>query len=87
MQNYPKTSLDSGSSTLGNGQQLEFRNTSTLPATNTEFYYQHEAFVSNFSIHNELSISKVRNEIRSFGENYLDRLIHHDNPLAIALLD
>ena len=44
-------------------------------------------FVSNFSIHNDLSIPKVIDEIRRFSENYLDRLIHHDNPLAIALLD
>ncbi|KAI8115980.1 RNA-directed DNA polymerase from mobile element jockey [Lucilia cuprina] len=44
-------------------------------------------FVSNFSIHNDLSILKVIDEIKRFSGNYLERLNQHMNPLAISLLD
>ena len=44
-------------------------------------------FVSNKSIHDDLFIPKILEEIRRFSENYLGRLSNHINPLAIALLD
>lgn len=44
-------------------------------------------FVSNNTIHNDLHIPKVKDEINRFSENYLGRLSNHCNPCAISLLD
>ena len=44
-------------------------------------------FISNKAILRDLEMVTVRDEIRRCSENYLNRLNHHQNPLAIALLD
>lgn len=46
-----------------------------------------QPFVSNKTIHNDLFIPKVKDEINRFSANYLQRLSNHCNPLAISLLD
>lgn len=44
-------------------------------------------YVTNDNIHKDLSIPKIREEIRTFSTKYINRLSNHSNPLAIALLD
>lgn len=44
-------------------------------------------FVSNKTIHDDLNIPTVKDEISRFSAKYLDRLSNHINPLAISLLD
>lgn len=44
-------------------------------------------FVSNKTIHDDLKIPPVKDEIRKLSANYLERLSNHVNPLAISLLD
>lgn len=44
-------------------------------------------FVRNKNIHNDLDISNVKEEIKKYSMNYLNRLSSHENILAIALLD
>ena len=38
-------------------------------------------------IHNDLHMPTIKDEIKKYGENYLNRLSNHCNPLAIPLLD
>lgn len=44
-------------------------------------------FVSNKTIHNDLDIPMVKDEINRFSSRYMERLSSHTNPLAISLLD
>lgn len=44
-------------------------------------------FVTNKAILKDLEMETVKDEIRRFSENYLNRLSVHPNPLAVALLD
>lgn len=44
-------------------------------------------FVNNFNIHNDLNVPFIKDEIKRFSNNYLNRLSNHSNVLAINLLD
>lgn len=44
-------------------------------------------FVSNKIIARDLNMLSVKEEIRNYSGNYLQRLCHHPNPLAVSLLD
>ena len=44
-------------------------------------------FVSNNTVHDDLSIMMVNEEAGKHVENYLERLNNHRNPLPIMLLD
>lgn len=44
-------------------------------------------FVNNNTIHNDLNIPIIKDEIKRFSSNYLNRLSYHPNVLAISLLD
>lgn len=44
-------------------------------------------YVSNATIHNDLRINTVREEIKKLSINYLDRIHHHRNQLGTQLLD
>ena len=43
-------------------------------------------YVYNKTIHNDLFIPKITDEIKKFSANYLERLSNHCNSLAILLL-
>lgn len=44
-------------------------------------------FVRNNNIHSDLDIPKVKEEIKRYSSNYMNRLSYHENILAITLLD
>lgn len=44
-------------------------------------------FVSNKTLHRDLNIPFVKDEITKLSARYLQRLSDHENPLAIVLLD
>lgn len=44
-------------------------------------------YMTNYSIHKDLQIATVKEEINTVSHRYLQRLSDHCNPLAIALLD
>ena len=44
-------------------------------------------YIPNKAIHDDLEMPLVKDEIKRFSKNYLDRLSNHNNLLAIMLLD
>lgn len=44
-------------------------------------------FVKNYTIHNDLNMPTIKDEIRHYTQKYLQRLSNHPNTLAICLLD
>lgn len=71
-----------GTSSSSNVEILQRYQSKTLRLiTNSPWY------VNNNNIHNDLGVPKVRNEISRYSTNYLNRLSHHPNILALTLLD
>ena len=44
-------------------------------------------FISNKTIHNDLHMPTIKDEIKKNSENYLNRLSNHCKPLVISLLN
>lgn len=44
-------------------------------------------YVTNETIHRDLFISRIKDEINVYSSRYFERLSNHSNPLAISLLD
>lgn len=58
-----------------------FQSKALRSITNAPYY------ITNKSLHNDLSMPFIKSEIKRYSSNYLARLSNHTNVLAIALLD